>query len=76
MKPLSDYDLDQRYQDFLDEVYGTVKIGGYEYSTSSALREVDPVAYRCGFSDWLDSELENEMLFELDGDYYTERIGA
>jgi hypothetical protein len=45
------------YDEFLDEVYGDVQIAGLKYSTSLALKEIDPVAYRCGFADW-ESEWE------------------
>jgi hypothetical protein len=45
-----------RYDDFLDDVYPTCQIAGYEYCTSRALKEIDETAYRCGFNDWCDSE--------------------
>ena len=35
------------------------------------LKETDPIAYRCGFSDWLDSALQDEQLFEIDDEYFT-----
>ena len=35
------------------------------------LKENDPVAYRCGFSDWLDMELREENLFEISDEYFT-----
>lgn len=47
--------LDQ-YNDMLDEVYDTVNIGNLSYTASQVLSQVDPVAYRTGFNDWLDSE--------------------
>lgn len=46
----------EAYDDMLDETNGPVKIGELEYSTSRVLRVVDPIAYRVGLSDWLDSE--------------------
>lgn len=63
-EPLSDYDLHERYDEMLDECYETAKVGPYEYPVSDALRNVDPIAYRVGFSEWLDSELE-ETIQEL-----------
>ena len=54
---VSDNRLHDRYDESLDECYGTVKIAGYGYSTSRALKNVDETAYDCGFNDWLDSEL-------------------
>jgi hypothetical protein len=62
---LTDYDLHERFDDMLDEVYGDVVLGGTEYNHSTTFKAVDPIAYRCGFSDWLDSELE-ETIFEED----------
>lgn len=53
---MSEYDALKMYDDFLDEFYPDCKIAGYEYSTSRALKEVDPIAYRCGFNDWCDAE--------------------
>ena len=42
---------DSEYDAYLDEVYGEVEIGGYTYSTSNAIKNVDPTAYRCGKAD-------------------------
>lgn len=53
---LSDDDLDARYAEMLDEVVGEVSIGTLTYDASRVLREVDPIAYRVGFSDWVDAE--------------------
>lgn len=64
MTQFSDYQLDQMFRDFLDDVYETAEICGHYYSPSRALAEVDPVAYRVGFSDWLDSQLSDGQLFE------------
>lgn len=72
MNSLSNYELEQRYEDMLDECCGMVAIAGLEYSTGSALKAIDPVAYRGGFNDWLDAEISEGNLFELDGEYYDE----
>lgn len=42
----------EAYDDMLDEIHGE-PMG---YPASRILREVDPIAYRVGFHDWLDSE--------------------
>lgn len=47
-------DCDQ-YNDFLDGVYGDIEICGIGYAASIALKRVDPIAYRCGFNDYVDS---------------------
>ncbi|MCR6713129.1 MAG: hypothetical protein NVV57_10725 [Demequina sp.] len=40
------------YDEALDEAYGE-PMG---YQASRVLKAVDPIAYRCGFHDWLDGE--------------------
>lgn len=67
---LTDYDLEQRWDEWLDEVYGEVKIAGGTYQTSRVLKEVDEVAYRTGYNDWLDSALKDDQITdqEPDGD--------
>ena len=37
----------------------------------SNLKDDDPIAYRCGFSDWLDNILSNEDYYEIGGEYLT-----
>jgi hypothetical protein len=56
----SDWYAHERYDEHLDEIYGVVQIGGYHYDTSRALKEVDPIAYRVGFSDWVDELMEEQ----------------
>jgi hypothetical protein len=68
---LKEADTSEMFDNMLDEVYSFDKIGGpfaYMYP-SRVLKEVDPTAYRCGESDWVDGEL-GETLEEVDGDYY------
>ena len=62
---ITDDELHERYDDMLDEVYPDLTIAGMEFSTSNALKELDPIAYRVGFSDWVDSET-GETIFEKD----------
>jgi hypothetical protein len=44
------------WENTLNEIYGTVNIAGLTFDTSRIIRELDPIAYRCYFYDWLDSE--------------------
>lgn len=53
---ISESDALKRYDEMLDEIHGTVKCGELEWNMSRVLKEMDETAYRCGFSDWLDSE--------------------
>lgn len=55
MAKLQDYELEELYKEFLNEIYGVVNVAGYEYDTATTLREIDPTAYRVGFNDWIDS---------------------
>ena len=55
MRYVPEYEAEQDYSEMLDDVYGVVTIAGMEYGTAYALRELDPIAFRCGMSDYLDS---------------------
>jgi hypothetical protein len=43
---------EEDYNTMLDDCYGDVSIAGYTYPTSYVLKEIDPTAYDCGFSDY------------------------
>ena len=64
LKPLTDRELKERYADTLSEIYGTVSICGHDYDAAHALKRVDPIAYRRGFSEWLDFETCDGSLVE------------
>lgn len=49
----------EQYNQMLDDCYPSVKVCGYEYDPSRALKELDPIAYRVGFSDYC-SSLESD----------------
>ena len=59
---ITEYEAYERYNDMLDECHEDVKICGMTYNTSRALEEVDPIAYRCGFSDFT-SHLEEDNIY-------------
>ena len=44
------------YDEMLDEVCGPKTIGVLSFDASTILKECDPIAYRVGFHEWLDSE--------------------
>lgn len=56
---------DYYWDDYLDEVWGEVKICGLEYCTSRVLKLADEVIYRCGKNDWLDWEYR-EIVYSLE----------
>lgn len=51
----SDYVTEDDYDEMLDDCHGDIDICGYSYSASRVLQEVDPIAYRCGYNDYVDS---------------------
>lgn len=55
---ISDHVDEKQYDDMLDDCYGTATVAGREYSTSRALKELDPVAYRRGFSGYCTTTIE------------------
>lgn len=50
------------FDDFLNEFNPTVSVMGYDYDPARVLKEVDPIAYRQEFLNWVDSN-------ESDGNY-------
>ena len=52
-------DFADQFDDMLDES-GTVEAGGYSFYPSRILKELDPVAYRCGLNDFADSYFDKE----------------
>lgn len=56
MARFTDYELEEMFKNFIDETTEPVTIWGMEYSASTAIQELDPIAYRVAFSDWLASE--------------------
>lgn len=63
---LTDDDLHDRYDEMLDDVFGVLDVAGLEMQTSTVLNRVDPIAYRVGFSEWIDSEVTEGALIEVD----------
>lgn len=51
----SEYTSENNYNDWIDDCYEMVIIGNLEYYPSTVLKEVDPIAYRCGYNDYVDS---------------------
>ena len=66
LTPFSDHGLEVLYCEMLDSCYEPVRIAGYEYATSDALKAVDPIAFQCGLSDFT----SDDRFTEIDGEYY------
>lgn len=50
----------EMYDEFLDEIYGEIKIGYLTFNASDIVKELDPIAYRVGFSDYEDMMSEEQ----------------
>jgi len=64
----------EAYDDMLDECNEMVTIGSLSYYPSIALERIDPVAYRCGLSDWADSEYK-AALYDIERMEYGDIVG-
>lgn len=60
-------DYIEMYDEMLDECYPMVQFGNLEYYPSYVLRNVDPIAYDMGLSEYIDSLHEDDD-FEDDDD--------
>jgi hypothetical protein len=56
---MNENEAEHMFDELLDECNPVVKIGTLEYSPSWVLKQVDPIAYRVGLSDYW-SMLEEE----------------
>ena len=61
---ISERMAEEMYDEMLDDCEGPVTLCGMTYSASQVLREVDPVAYRCGFNDYVDSLTHDDIFVE------------
>lgn len=60
-------DAEEDFEELLSETCETVRIGSLEYDPGHVLRNIDPIAFRCGVSDML---ADSEQYIEIGGEYY------
>jgi len=60
---------EEAYEELLTEIYGTVKVGNLEWDAGSIVREMDPIAFRCGMAE----EPEVWLCDECGAEYETEQ---
>ena len=53
----TDSQMEDIFQEWLDDVYGQVDIAGYSMNPGRILREVDYTAFREAFNNWIDNEI-------------------
>lgn len=60
------------YDDMLNEVYTWSDVGGINFAPSDILRDLDPIAYKCGWLEYMDAleididALEDDYAFSRD----------
>lgn len=59
-------DREQAFRDMLDDAYGEIDVCGHQYAASDLLERVDPIAFRCGVSDYFG----NGDYVEVEGETY------
>ena len=62
---MTDDEMEDIFQEWLDEFHGQSYVAGYSMSTGRILREVDYTAFREEFNNWLDSECQNGEILDL-----------
>ena len=60
-------DAEGQFEEMLNECSEPVKVGCCEWDAGYVMKELDPVAFRCGVSDYLS---DDEQFVEIDGEYY------
>ena len=63
---LDDDDMHARYDQWLDEIYPEVEIGHSTFNPSEILKELEPITYRVGFSDFENFATEDNSIMDLD----------
>lgn len=63
---LTIYNREELFDDMLNDIEPTVKLCGLEYLPADTLKSVDPIAYRCAVSDYIDSLLTDGQFVELE----------
>jgi hypothetical protein len=56
------HEIEDQYEDMLNECYGMIDICGMKYDAGRALKNIDETAFRCGCSDW-SGEIYQEVTY-------------
>jgi hypothetical protein len=59
------HEIEEQFEDMLNDSYEEVNICGYKYESGRALRLIDETAFRCGCSDWSSEEYEEISAKEM-----------
>ena len=58
--------FEDEYCEMLTDVYGTVLVAGREFDAGAVVREMDPIAFRCGMLDWVDGRVRDGDLRRIE----------
>lgn len=73
MKTYNTHELEEMFDDMLDECHETVTICSLKYAPSDVLKSTDPIAYRCMLADYLDGLVaDGELFYDDKSDLYTD----
>ncbi len=67
-------ELEKRFVESANDVFGFAEIIGQMYSQISAIKKIDPNIYDNHFQMWIDLELDNGSLFELPNGEYSDEF--
>lgn len=69
------HDIEEQYEDMLNNCYPEVNICGQTYEAGRALRMIDEVAFNCGCSDWSGDDFVTVSYHQM-SDEEVEHYGA
>ena len=67
---LEPIDGEELFEELLDECYPEITVGCCTWSAGQVMREMDPIAFRCGVSEELDSLAQDGQIYESGGEFY------
>lgn len=67
---ITEKELQDQFIELLNDCNDLIKIGNLTYEAGYALQKLDPTAFRCGLNDFIDNQLSDDIIEEIDGDYY------
>lgn len=59
------HELEDQYEELLNDCHEVVRICDMKYDAGDVLRAVDPIAFRCGVSDWVGVDFEELSYSDL-----------
>ncbi len=68
MRYVPEYAAVESYNELLDDAYPEVRIAGVTFEPHRVVEELDPIAWREGFLNWLDAENYTIDIDEADED--------